>query len=248
MKMDNKLTTKESWITNAQDFHFFRHESHGIDTFIKKYIPENKKGNCIEIGSYPGPHLTTFGDLGYCLNGIDFHPGNVTGLPAWLNSLNYRTGEFVNIDFFEFETTKKYDVVASFGFIEHFINYKDVIVKHAFLVNENGYLVITTPNFRGRIQYWLHKNFDKKNLALHNTESMNPLIWKNLLEKYGFEIVFHGYFGGFWFWHGHEKLPGWKKKMLWVIERVIPRVKKIFWFQSPAFSAYAGIVAKKKKL
>lgn len=245
--MDNKLTTKEFWVHPVTDeYRFSRHESHGIDAFIKKYIPKNKNGNCIEIGSYPGPHLTTFGDLGYTLNGIDFHPDNRIGLPAWLKSQNYLTGEFLSIDFFEFEANKKYDAVASFGFIEHFINYKEVIAKHASIVNDGGYLIITTPNFRGWLQYRLHNIFDKKNLALHNTKSMNPRIWKTLLEESGFEIIFHGYFGNFWFWHGHEKLPEWKRKILWVIERAIPGIRKVLWFQSSAFSAYAGIVVRKK--
>lgn len=245
--MDNKLTTKEFWVQPGIQYEFSRHKSHDIDTFIKKYIPKISNGTCIEIGSYPGPHLATFGDLGYTLNGIDFHPDNSLSLPIWLNKENYEVGIFQSVDFFEFETNQKYDVVASFGFIEHFINYKEVIEKHAsFVANDIGYLIITTPNFRGCLQYFLHKFFDKKNLALHNTESMNPRIWKNILEEAGFEIIYHGYFGNFWFWHGHENLPKWKKKLLWVIERAIPRIRRILWFQSSIFSAYAGIVARKK--
>ncbi|MEO6456048.1 MAG: methyltransferase domain-containing protein [Ginsengibacter sp.] len=241
--MNNKLTTKEFWVHGQ--YKFSRHVSHGIDIFIQQYIPQSKNGSCIEIGSYPGSHLPTFGDMGYKLNGIDFHPDNSKGLPAWLNSQNYKTGEFLSIDFFEFEANQKYEVVASFGFIEHFINYKDVIAKQASIVSTDGFLIITTPNFRGWIQYWLHNTFDKKNLALHNTESMNPNEWKKLLKASGFEIIYHGYFGGFWFWHGHEKLPDCKRKILWIIERLIPRIRKLLWFQSPAFSAYAGIVARK---
>lgn len=243
--MDNRLTSKEFWVTAGQTHKFSRHILHGIDFFIKRYIPRNENGNCIEIGSYPGPHLATFGDMGYKLNGIDFHPDNSTALPAWLNSQGYKTGEFLSIDFFEFEIKQKYDVVASFGFIEHFIDYKEVLVKHASLVGDNGYIIVTTPNFRGWIQYWLHNNFDKKNLAHHNTESMNPSAWKKLLEALHFEIIYYGYFGDFWFWHSHEKLPAWKRNMLWVIERIIQRARKMLWFQSPAFSAYAGIVARK---
>jgi hypothetical protein len=247
--MDNKLTTKEFWVhSNPLEYRFSRHESHGIDAFIKKYIPQNKNGNCIEIGSYPGPHLATFGDLGYILNGIDFHPDNSIRLPIWLNSQNFITGAFLSSDFFEFETKLRYDVVASFGFIEHFNNYKDVILRHAALVNNNGYLIITTPNFKGSIQNWLHGFFDKENLSKHNVESMDPIEWKNLLSENGFEILYYGYFGDFWFWHGHENLPVWKKKILWFIERAIPRIRKILWFQSSSFSAYSGIVAKKKTI
>lgn len=70
--MTNKLTTKAFWITEAANHVFNRHgNDHGINVFIKRYIPKTEKGTCIEIGSFPGPYLTTFGDLGYILNGID---------------------------------------------------------------------------------------------------------------------------------------------------------------------------------
>lgn len=245
--MPNKLTTKEFWINPNEETQFSRHTDHGIDVLIKKYIPTTKNGDCLEIGSYPGPFLSTFGDLGYTLNGIDFHPDNTVGLPNWLQGQGYKIGKFTCEDFFDFNPPMQYDVVASFGFIEHFENFREVIKTHAALVKEDGYLIITTPNFRGGIQNWLHRNFDKKNLALHNTGSMDPVKWKEQLQSEGFEVMYHDYFGDFWFWHGNEILPAWKRKSLWLITRVIPRIRKMLWFQSRSFSAYAGIVAKKSK-
>ncbi|RYD81645.1 MAG: class I SAM-dependent methyltransferase, partial [Sphingobacteriales bacterium] len=174
MTDQNKLTTQEFWVPNENGVAFVRHDNHGIDALIKQYIPETTAGSCIEIGSYPGPFLSTFGDLGYTLNGIDFHPDNAIGLPAWLQSEGYKTNQFLCVDFFEFKPKQQYDVVASFGFIEHFVDYKSVINTHATLVKENGYLIITTPNFKGKIQHWLHRHFDKSNLALHNIKSMSP--------------------------------------------------------------------------
>ena len=245
--MPNKLTTKEFWINPNQDTQFNRHTDHGIDGLIKKYIPETKNGDCLEIGSYPGPFLSTFGDLGYTLHGVDFHPDNVIGLPNWLKSQGYNVGEFTCMDFFDFNPQRQFDVVASFGFIEHFENFQEVIRRHTGLVKDEGYLIITTPNFRGGIQNWLHRNFDKKNLALHNTNSMNPVKWKEQLQSEGFEVLYYGNFGDFWFWHGNEILPKWKENFLWLIVRVIPRIRKLLWFQSRSFSAYAGIVAIKSK-
>lgn len=242
----DKLTSREYWVNEEQEHVFSRHYGHGIDTFIKKYIPPVKSGDCIEIGSYPGPFLASFGDLGYTLNGIDFHPRNKDKVPQWLQSLNFPTASFVTEDFFEYSTTKKFDVVASFGFIEHFQNYEAVILKHAALVNENGYLLITTPNFRGFIQHWLHKTFDKANLSLHNRSSMQPGKWAALLEENGFEVIYKGHFGDFWFWRATEKMSPLKRRAIWFIERIIPRLRKLLWFQSSIFSAYCGIVAKRK--
>jgi 2-polyprenyl-3-methyl-5-hydroxy-6-metoxy-1,4-benzoquinol methylase len=247
MPEKERLTTKQNWIYENPNFIFKRHKDHEIERLIKNYIPIKTDGNCIEIGSFPGPFLTMFGDLGYTLNGIDFHPKNEKDLPEWLQSQGYKVDEFKTVDFFEYTTAKKFDVVASFGFIEHFENYKEVILKHAGLVNENGYIIITTPNFKGWIQRWLHKTFDKNNLELHNLESMQPKIWASLLAENGFEIKYQGFFGGFLFWRSIEQMNIFKKKILWIIVRVIPRLRKVIWFESKAFSGFCGLVAKKIK-
>lgn len=243
MTGNERLTDESFWIT-AKPVVFSNHDGHEIDIFIRKFIPPaTQNQSVLEIGSFPGPFLSTFGKLGYCLNGIDFHPGNETDLPRWLNSMGYCTGDFHTKDFFEFSTDKKFDVVTSFGFIEHFENFEEVIRMHIDLLKPGGTLLITVPNFSGSIQHWLHRTFDKVNLSHHNTKSMNPGLWKIILHKHGLVVEWSGYFGDFWFWKGDEPRSGIKKWTLWLIERIIPRLRKILWFQSPAFSAYCGIVA-----
>ncbi|MEO6490548.1 MAG: class I SAM-dependent methyltransferase, partial [Ferruginibacter sp.] len=188
MKDQEKLTSIDFWVDNKHEHIFSRHDGHGIDEFIRKYIPASKNGSCLEIGSFPGPFLATFGDLGYVLNGVDFHPDNKDKVPAWLNSLNFSTGSFDTQDFFEYNTPERFDVVASFGFIEHFSNYEEIILKHAGLVKKNGYLLITTPNFKGWLQHFLHKTWDRTNLSYHNLQSMQPEKWAALLERSGFQV------------------------------------------------------------
>ncbi len=245
MTASERLTDESFWIS-AKPVVFSSHDGHEIDKFIRKFIPPaTQNQSVLEIGSFPGPFLSTFGKLGYCLNGIDFHPGNERDLPSWLNSMGYCTGEFYTKDFFEFSTDKKFDVVTSFGFIEHFENFEEVIRMHIDLLKPGGTLLITVPNFSGSIQHWLHRTFDKVNLFHHNTKSMNPALWKNILEKQGHVVEWSGYFGDFWFWKGNEERSKAKKFFLWFIERLIPRIRKILWFQSPSFSAYCGIVAKR---
>ncbi len=245
MPEEERLTTKEYWTSEDPCFSFQRHTDHEIDVLIKKYIPRTNHGSCLEIGSFPGPFLTTFGDLGYRLNGIDFHPKNEKDLPAWLSSQGFTTSEFRTIDFFKYDTAKKYDVVASFGFIEHFKDFREVILKHISLVNNNGYLVITTPNFKGWIQQWLHRTFDKNNLKLHNLESMQPKVWATIMKANGFEVIYTGYFGGFQFWKANEKMNVIKRTSFWFIVRIIPLLCKILRFESKAFSAYCGVIGRK---
>lgn len=243
-----RLTTQDYWQSQSSFAKFKRHEKgHGIDTFIRKYIPSVVDGSVLEIGSFPGSHLPTFGDLGYQVNGIDFCVENGTAVPAWLQKEGCKTGTFWVADFFEFSPSHQFDVVCSFGFIEHFEEFEKVILKHSSLVKDNGYILITTPNFKGVIQQLLHRYFDKNNLALHNLKSMQPALWAKLLEQNGYTVIYKGYFGGFWFWRGHEEFGRVKKGLLWLIERMIPRMRRLLPLEAKAYSAYCGIVAKKIK-
>ncbi len=243
---NNRLTTQEYWQHESEATDFQKHEvGHSLNLFIEKYIPKTITGSVLEIGSYPGPFLCTFGDLGYTLNGIDFNIDNDFGLPNWLFKQGYKVEDFFVCDFYNYSAEKKFDVVCSFGFIEHFVNYEEVIVRHADYVKKGGYLMITTPNFRGFVQKKLHEIFDKKNLAIHNLESMQPTLWAENLQKCGFEILYHGHFGGFWFWRGVEKLSFFKRNILWLVVRIIPRLRRLLKFDHSLFSAYCGIVARK---
>jgi len=204
-----------------------------------------KEGTCIEIGVFPGGYINVFGKLGYQISGIDLTP-RVVELNDIFHSRNYLTGEFQQQDFFEFKPDKKYDIVYSFGFIEHFIDYKSVIVKHFDLVTDDGILFIVVPNFRGKVQRFLHKILDNKNLKRHNLKSMNPKEWEDVFIENNFEIIKQGYIGKFEFWTG-IKNKYIKITVHRIFKFIIAPVLRLFLPKSsPSFSPYCGIIAKKK--
>ena len=166
---------------------------------INKYIPKTDNGSVIEIGCYPGRYLSIFGDLGFTLHGIDL-TARTLETKLNLETNGYKVGEFERKDFLTMDKTKKYSIVTSFGFIEHFENYKEIIDRHAALVVDGGYIVIGAPNFRHGIQYVFHSLFNNRSLKMHVLESMNPKIWKEQLRNNNFEILFAGYCGGPHFW------------------------------------------------
>jgi 2-polyprenyl-3-methyl-5-hydroxy-6-metoxy-1,4-benzoquinol methylase len=65
-----------------------------------------------------------------------------------------------------------FDAVASFGFVEHFDDPTDAVLRHAELLAPGGVAIITIPNYGG-IYGRLQANFDPPNLKLHNTDIMN---------------------------------------------------------------------------
>ncbi len=217
-----------------------------LKKWLLKYIPKIQSKSCLEIGCFPGRYLTIMGDLGYTLNGIDLTPRVKNEFENWLKRAGYKTGSFFQEDFLSFRSEKKYDLVCSFGFIEHFVKWKVVFKKHIDLVEHNGYLVIETPNFRGLFQRFIHWFLDNENYKRHYVPSMNPKKWAKLCEENGFEIIFKGYIGEFQFWVDKQPIRYIQTK---VFNRLITNYDKLRKMKSgkALYSPYCGIIAKKIK-
>jgi len=240
-----QIYAQEEWNKGYENYHFFvaPHEDK-MRQWLEKHIPKDKK-EVIEIGCFPGRYLAVFGEKGYVLNGIDLTPEVSKSLISWFRSNNYKIGEFFQIDFLKDKIENAFEIVTSYGFIEHFTNWEDVITKHANLVKNDGYLIMSTPNFRGVIQRFLHSNFDRVNYSKHVIASMNPKKWKEILMKQGFEIIFSGYFGGFNFWHCWQGRPYIQRFFLYRFMKIVPFLNRKIKHNHPSYSPFCGIVAKK---
>lgn len=212
--------------------------------WIEQYVPSGD-GTCLEVGAFPGRYLTVFGELGYELNGIDLTQRIESDLPIWLKNNGFKTGTFRRCNFFEYYDEQQYDIVSSFGFIEHFINWETVLAKHVPLVKDGGLLVIETPNFGGKLQKHLHLALDRENMQRHCLEAMCPERWAEICTEYGFEIIFSGYFGGFDFWTDGEELGPVLKDVMASISNVLPVLRTIK-EDDPSYSPYCGLIARKK--
>lgn len=175
-----------------------------ISDLLLTYVPngENMK-RCIEIGCAPGRWLIFFhNELRYKVDGIEYLDVacRKTFENFQLNGIN--DFHLSKADFFCYETDNKYDLVSSFGFIEHFDDTETVFKKHCELVAENGLLVIGLPNLRGVnhfiqfiIDFWMPKSL--RYLKTHNLRSMNITRYKKLARENNFEVKFMEYVGGF---------------------------------------------------
>jgi len=243
-----KLTNQKYWDEDYKNLQFAKHgEGHSINIFLNKHLQICSNRTCLEMGSYPGPFLATIGDFGYELNGVDYNSDNDKGLKRWLKYSGYKCGEFWVSDIFSFDVEKKFDLVCSFGLIEHFTNFEEVILKHTRYVKEGGTLVITTPNFRGLFQRLFHRILDRDNLKAHYLPSMNPHKWASLLKSEGFDVKYKGYFGSFGFWIKYRENPGFTHKCLYKTASYFAAfVRKFIPFESVMYSAFCGIVAVKQ--
>lgn len=220
----------------------------GMDDPVRQWIEHNiptGEGHCLEVGCFPGRYLSVLGELGYTLHGLDQTPGVAKVLPEWLRSEGFKTGEFTQGDFLSFDLCRKYDIVCSFGFVEHFVDYETVLLRHMALVGSGGYLVITCPNFRGWVQRILHLVFDRANFQRHHIPSMNPRRWSILAEKNGFRIVNCGYFGVFDFWVDTQERNSLQRYALGQIEKQKSSLRKLCNTDRPAWSPYCGLIARR---
>ena len=243
--MKDVLLPQEEW-----DANYARHPlvvAPGDDP-IRAWLTRHlggEKGACLEFGCFPGRFLAVLGELGFELHGIDLTPRVETDLPAWLRGLGHRTGTFARGDVFLHEWPRRFEVVCSFGLIEHFAAWEDLFRRHARLVAPGGWLFISTPNFRSGLQGFVHRHLDQENLAKHNVAAMDPDRWRELAREEGLEVVESGGFGSFDCWVGAQR-RGLPAK---IIVRLLPKIRR--WLArilpegDPRFAPYYGIVARR---
>jgi len=145
-----------------------------------------------EFGCAPGSIMAHFHKEYKCkVCGIDLVDREI--MNKYLDEEGVMTYEAHQGSLFEFDSDTKYDFVASYGLIEHFHNYEEIINKHKSLVADNGYLFISVPNMR-YINYLINRLFDKDFLASHNLDVMDLKLLKKLILDDQFIPVFANYY------------------------------------------------------
>ncbi|WP_423737533.1 class I SAM-dependent methyltransferase [Chitinophaga caseinilytica] len=207
--------------------------------------PPDRKS--FEFGCCPGRYMARIGQFGFEVNGRDVSPDiESQNFRAWLEHLKINIGELAKGDALDYARTSndKYDLVCSFGFIEHFSNYQEVIKLHDRLLKPGGILIISTPNFRGLFQQGLHKWLDNENLSRHNLQSMNPASWKKTLKNLNYKIEYSGYFGNFDFWYDAQKRTLVQAISIITLMKIKRRLKTLL-PNCSLYSPYCGIIARK---
>jgi 2-polyprenyl-3-methyl-5-hydroxy-6-metoxy-1,4-benzoquinol methylase len=215
-----------------------------IRRWIEKFCPSTPSGTCLEIGCYPGRFLAVLGEMGYELYGVDFAE-RVESLSVWMKSRNYRVGGFWHEDFFEFRPDKKFDVVLSLGFIEHYVNWQAVLDRHMDLVAAQCLLVLSAPNFLGRLQNWFHRTLDAESYDRHHVPAMNVEEWARRVEKNGFKVIYKGYFGPCDFWVEEQQRSFAQKVCLELLTMARPLFRRLLPEDNKLYSPYGGLVAQR---
>ena len=240
MKENNNITDKEYWDNYWSNY---RYDKIPKKVVFEKFMPMLVKGeNFIEIGGFPGVFAACFYQRGIRdVTILDFYINkDIVRNFEKINGLPEEAIRCIESDFFAFSSDKKYDVVFSFGFIEHFEDTRDVISRHVDLLSKKGQLLILIPNFLG-LNGKLQQRFDRENLEAHNLQSMKISYLKEIMQTFNLHDVSVEYLGKPMLWL--EPKPEHRKRRKWV--KMLSYAVKLFPVKGKLLSPYIAIYARK---
>lgn len=213
--------------------------------WLENNIPVAKSATCFEFGCFPGRYLAVLGKMNYKLYGVDLAARVTTDLPLWLKQQGFQVGCFVQEDVFAFASQSEmtYDLVCSFGFMEHFADWQEILELHTGKVSKGGLLVVTVPNFAGLLQRSLHVLLDAENMKRHNIRAMCPDKWKDYLLSAGFSVQFHGSIGHFDFWIENPNANRFQIIGSALVKKMIPFLR--CFPPCKIYSPFYGVIARK---
>lgn len=239
------ITKTNDWGHGAYD------STKGDSNFVKELIgklhqiDKNKIHSIFEIGCFPCNSVTQLAKHFHATPfGLDFieKVGEIEKevQKIWPQAL------FWNEDFENFETNRKFDLVFSLGFIEHFDKWELVLNKHISLVGENGYLLISIPNLTNLRRLFMYI-FDNENLKKHTRKYPTVLKMKQHLSSCGLKHLSSGYFGNPDFWY-ETKLPSLSRFLRKLIAKILNFVGRKVKAPKHVWASYAYVLFEKNNL
>ncbi|MGR3173289.1 MAG: class I SAM-dependent methyltransferase [Candidatus Scalindua sp.] len=204
---------------------------------FKKFIKPG--GTCFEVGCYPGNNLLYFArEFGYSVSGIDITPRIYSKMQKYFEANGVKPDELICDDYLTYQSSKTYDLVCSFGFVEHFRNFEEIISRHIKMVTPGGILIITCPNLAG-LQYFLHLLIDRKYLPAHVISSMSLRKWRKVLEGNNMKLLYHNYYKTAGFVRGPD-VPRFlfQRRILQAVTRILDEIDKRISFPNPLLSPW----------
>lgn len=191
-----RYTSKEYWNnywqreSRKEKFEFY------FADLLDEYIEWNKVHSYLEIGGAPGSIMAYINKkYGLHVSTIDF--SDRKRIECFFQREGIIDFTIYEDDFIKFDIKKleKYDIVASWGFLEHFdkSTILKLILKEKEILSDNGYLIIEIPNIR-KVMWLIYFIFNRKVIKNHNIKIMNLRWLKSYIEKSGLEIVYASYY------------------------------------------------------
>mgnify|MGYP003756382335 CR=1 FL=1 len=167
-----------------------------IDSFFREFIRKENYKTLLEVGAGSSawlPYLAK--EYNLTVSGIDYSEPGCKICEENLKILGINYDEVICKDIFQWQGGKKYDIIISLGFIEHFNNPDEVVQIIRKHLNQRGLIITVIPNLLG-IGSIITKYFLPEVYKIHKKISIDKL--KNVHEKAGLTTLKNNYAGFFY--------------------------------------------------
>ncbi|MDP9078076.1 MAG: class I SAM-dependent methyltransferase [Bacteroidota bacterium] len=248
--MEQNLTDRSFWKAfweSRKGLIFYIKPNYVFGDILAKVIAEKNVKNAIELGGFPGyyaTYLKKYQKLDTTLFDYYIHQELINELLE-KNGLEPGDINIIEADLFNYQPEKLYDMVLSFGLIEHFNDTKSIIATHLQFLKPGGVLFITLPNFKS-VNGWVQRKFDKENYDKHNINSMDLDLLKDSCKQLGLKEIESYYHGRFTVWLENKseqsKVAKTIVKAIWWAGKIATRIVPV---ESKSLSPYIVLKAVK---
>ena len=167
---------------------------------VERFLLPYRGARFLELGCSPG-HVSALicTRVHFEPHGIDYSP-NAPLYLQYMKAAGISNAKLFHEDIRTFHPSTPYDVVGSFGLVEHFADPQTILEHHDRLLKDEGLCIVVIPNFRC-FQYAYHYFFDRTDLRKHNIHAMTCEIFVRFAKRKGHNVLFLGYCGRLRFWN-----------------------------------------------
>jgi len=159
-------------------------------------LPTDRPVEFLEVGCAPGRFMIELANrYRWKVGGIELSASGLEILEANLATHGVRARVYAG-DVFELEPTELYDVVGSFGLVEHFDDPIPCYRAMSRWIRPGGAMIVTVPNLLGLIGTAM-KRRDREHYMSHQRYTPDDLAGH--CEAAGFRVVFRGLVGNIYF-------------------------------------------------
>jgi SAM-dependent methyltransferase len=209
--MSNDLTDKEYWRQRLKTYLCDRQppsqpQSWEWMPIILKFLSNYAHGSFLELGCSPGDVSAAIcARVPLRPEGVDFADTS-EGYLTQMRSAGMKDAILHRCDIRKFRPGRRFEIVASFGLVEHFTDFETVLNIHDDLLAPGGLCIVEVPHFR-RLQYLYHYLFDQEDLRRHNTRIMKLEVFRSFAARRNHRILHLDYCGPLRFWGTGQSGP-----------------------------------------